>query len=61
MGARQSPEMKKALRLMAKAEAEGKPITQVEAAKRAGLKSSASISKHLKKTTGESRKYEKAT
>lgn len=56
MGAKQSAEMKKALRLLR----DNPDMTQVEAAKRAGLKSSASISKHLKKTTGTSRKYEKA-
>lgn len=54
MGAKQSAEMKKALRLLA---ADPK-MTQVEAAKKAGLKSSSGISRHLKKTTGKARKYE---
>lgn len=56
MGAIQSKEMKKALRLLA---ADPK-MTQVEAAKKAGLKSSSGISRHLKKTTGKARKYEKS-
>lgn len=60
MGAIQSKEMKKALRLLAEAEAVGAPITQVEAAQKAGLKSSSGISRQLKKTTGKARKYEKS-
>jgi predicted transcriptional regulator len=59
VGAKQSAEMKKALRLLAKAKATGENLSQAEAARLAGVSRSA-VTKQLNKTKPETKKNEDA-